>query len=277
MVKSGEKLNSNFLTFRYPGREPTTVKSFLNLRPDLYSLYIYDINLTTGTLLYSCAGGIGITKEPYIVDMHKFLKASTSVSAIKEVFKKRFGTKFLKPRYSSLCEVFNDRFGNKLNSITECAELYLLWVASGFTHRYKKRGYDSPYFPTSLDLKFVEAASLISRRKNLLFRKEDLLTLSESIINENVVVYCHLPTEFGKYGAGFRWNEETLDFYIKTLKEFDELGRKVCISATYKKYGRIYRDYISMFPTFNHVIIPRFKVSQLTPESQTSEIYLLNF
>lgn len=277
MVKLGEKLNVDFLTFYYPGREPTTISTFLDLRPDFYSFYIYDINLTTGTLLYSCAGGIGVTKEPYIVDMHKFLKASTSVSAIREVFKKRFGTRFLKPRYSSLCEKFNDRFGNKLNSITDCAELYLLWVASGFTHRYKGRGYDSPYFPTSLNLDLVKNASLLSREKNLFFRKEDFLSLSESIINDNVVVYCHLPAEFGKYGAGFKWNEKTLDFYIKTLKEFDELGKKICISAVYEKYGRIYRDYVSIFPTFNQIVIPRFKVSELTLESQTSEIYLLNF
>jgi hypothetical protein len=274
--KSGEKLSSEFLTFKYPGREPSTTQTFLDLRPEFRDLYIYDIGLTTGAMLYSCAGGVGVTKEPYVVDMHRFLRAPTASSAIEEAFKWRFGKHFLRRRYLILREEFNSR-ADKLTSMSRCADLYLLWAGSGFTHRYRGKGYDGLYLPTSLDLRCVGNASRLSREKNLLFRKEDFSTLSESIINENVVVYCHLPAEFGTYGAGFRWNDKTLRSYTRILKEFHELGRKVCISATHERRGELFRDYKKMFPEFDHLTVPGFKVSELTFEPQTSEIYLFNF
>ncbi len=252
------------------------MRAFLDLRPELLDLYIYDIGLTTGTMLYSCAGGIGVTREPYIVDMHRFLRAPTALGAIEESFRLRFGKHFLRRRYLTLREEFNLR-SDKISSMGSCADLYLLWAGSGFTHRYRGKGYDGLYLPTSLDLRSIGNASRLSREKNLLFRKEDFSTLSESIINENVVVYCHFPTEFGTYGAGFRWNDRVLKSYVRILREFHELGRKVCVSATYEKRGELFREYKEMFPEFDHLIVPGFKVSELTFESQTSEIYLFNF
>ena len=66
MEKLGERSLSDPFTFKYPGREPKNLKSFLLKRPDVLDHYIYDVNLTTGSLLYLSKGGIGVTKEPYI-------------------------------------------------------------------------------------------------------------------------------------------------------------------------------------------------------------------
>jgi hypothetical protein len=276
MEKPGEKLLRSFFTFRYIGREPLSVPNFLDKRPDVADLHIYDIALTTGTLLYSCNGGIGVSKEKYIVDMHKFFGSSACVNALESQFVKTFGKEPSRRKYISLREAFNNN-PFKTASLSDCANLYLLWSQSGFKLQYRGAGYDSIYAPTSIDYEGISQASMLSRRKNLLFRREDVFSLSESIINDNVVVYMHIPSEYGRYGPGFLWNESLLLKTVSILNEFDTLGYKVCISALHSKRGRVFRDYRQYFNKFNHLIVPVFKGPELTLRPESSEIYFLNF
>jgi hypothetical protein len=264
-------------TFKYSGRELLTTTQLLETRPDLKDLYVYDTTLTTGSLLYSCSGGVGITKEPFIVDMHKLIKTSTCVSSLRSVMDSEFGGAYTRRKYLSSRERFNEKGAWELTSSSERATLYLLWVAGGFRHRYRDRGYDAPYSPSSIDYEGLATASRQSREKNLLFRREDFSTMSESIINDNIFVHLYLPTEFGVYGAGFRWNVRTLETYVRIANELGSLGHKVCVSALFERRGRIFRDYRNYFPTFHHLVLPGFKVSELTSKPEYSEIHFFNF
>ncbi len=274
--KLGGHLSPNPPTFKYPGRESLTVDKLLQAKPNLRGLFVYDVCLTNGSLLYSSAGGIGVTKEPYIVEMHKFIKSSAAVHALKSAFEKEFSSQFTKRKFYALRERMNEG-GMESDSLDTWAKLYLLWCGSGFRHRYRGRGYDGLYQPTSLNYEALTTASRQSREKNLLFRKEDFYSLSESIINENVVVYLYVPSEFGAYGAGFKWSKERLSYYVRMINEFHELGHKVCVSAMFEKRGRVFREYSSLFPNFDHLVAQGVKVSELTSESDFSEIHFFNF
>jgi hypothetical protein len=254
-----------------------TTDELLLQRPELVNLYVYDVCLTTGSLLYSCAGGIGVTKEPYVVDMHKFIKTSTCVKTVKFFFEQDFGSCYTKRKYYSSREVFNKTVKFNNPSSAESARLYLLWVGSGFKQRYRERGYDALYSPTSFTYDGLALASRQSREKNLLFRKEDFSTMAESIINDNVFLHLYLPSEFGAYGAGFKWNEKVLDTYIRVVNEFSAIGHKVCVSCLFEKRGRIFRDYRPFFPNFTHLVVPGFKVCKLTSSPEFSEIHFFNF
>lgn len=269
-------MTNQIFTFKYPGREPKYIDRFLQERPDILDYYIYDINLTTGILLYLSKGGIGATKEPYIARMHKWINTSTVKSTLEEVYKSRFRDDIGKWRYNKLKEQFNE-YPEKLENWTQCAELYLLWVGSNFTHRYRLCGYDGVFFPTKLKTTELINASRISREKNLLFREEDLFSFKESIINENVVVYAHLPREFGMFGAGWVWNEDNLKRFTRVISEFSISGKKILISAQFELRGRVELDYRQYFPQFNHLIIPEFKETKRFLGSSNSEIYLFNF
>jgi hypothetical protein len=258
--------------FKYPGRESKTVEEFLRIRPEVRDMYIYDVLLSSGEMLYSCAGGMGLTEEKYIVDMHKFVSRPTFVSAVQSAVP----TPYTRRRYHALREKFNER-SSRITSWSHCSELYCLWAGSGFSQRYRDHGYEGAYMPTRIDYDQLAACSSISREKRLLFRKEGPSKFSETIITDRTVVYAHLPCEFGRYGAGFIWNESTLGSFARILSELSELGHKVCISAQYEKRGRTLRDYPEIFPSFSNIVIPQFKGSKLTFESKNSEIYLFNF
>lgn len=274
--KLGEKSNSSFFTFRYPGRESLTIDWLLKSRPELKKFYIYDVCLTTGSLLYSCAGGMGVTKEPYMVEMHKFFKSSSAIYALKSVMTHDLKGAFTRRRFQALKESMNE--GEIRSSSLEAqARLYLLWCGSGFKHRYRGTGFDALYHPTLPNYEGLAQASRQSREKNLLFRREDFNSMSDSIINENVVVHLFIPTEFGRYGAGFKWDKNRLGAYVRLINEFHRLGHKVCISALFERRGLVFRDYTSMFPEFSSIVAPGFKVSELTSEPDFSEMHLLNF
>lgn len=274
--KLGEKLLHNPFTFRYPGRESLTTNWLLDAKPELRDLYIYDVCLSTGSMLYNCKGGIGITKEPYIVEMHKFLKSSAAAAALKSVMAHDFKGAFTRRRYQALKEAMNE--GEIRSSSLEAkARLYLLWCGSGFRHRYRGVGYDALYHPTQPNYEGVAQASRQSREKNLLFRREDFSSMAEGIINENVVIYLFIPTEFGTYGAGFKWDKSRLSSYIRVINEFHTLGHKVCVSALYERRELVFRDYTELFPGFSSIVAPGFKVSELTSEPDFSEMHLFNF
>ena len=276
MERPGESSSSSAFTFRYPGRESLTTQALIEAKPELQGLYIYDVCLTTGSLLYSSAGGIGVTKEPYVVEMHKFIKSSAAIGALKSAFKTEFNGQFTRRRFHALKERMN-KGPIRSNSLDTSAKLYLLWCGSGFKQRYRGYGYDGLYQPTSLNYEALAIASRQSREKNLLFRREDFSSLSESVINENVVVYLYIPSEFGSYGAGFKWGKDRLSSYVRVINEFHELGHKVCVSAMLERRGRVFRDYTGLFPNFDHLVIEGVKVSELTSEPDFSEIHLFNF
>jgi hypothetical protein len=270
MAKHGGR--SNLKPFKYPGREPVVAQKFLEIRPDLRDFYVYDILLSSGEFLYSCAGGMGVTDERYLVDMHRFLSKPTSIKTLRDTAP----LDYTRRKYHSLREKFNER-SVRIQSLSHCSELYWLWLGSNFSHRYRDFGYDGVYSPTTPDYTVIANCSQLSREKRLIFRQEGLSKFSESIINDQTVVYAHFPSEFGRYGANFLWNERTLSRLVRIFRELSDIGYKVCVSAQYEKRGLVQRDYVKMMPFLSHVVVPQFKVSELTFETTNSEIYLLNF
>lgn len=272
MEKAGENLTDELFTFRYPGREPRFLDGFISKKPEILDYLIYDVNLTTGRLLYLSKGGMGVTREPYIVRMHQWIKTSTVRHALEGLCERGSSKwRFMKSR-----ERFNER-PTKLGSWADCAELYLLWLESNFTHRYRLNGYEGSYLPSKLKLDQLLNASQVSREKDLLFREEDLFSFKENVITDDMIVYSHLPREFGKFGAGWVWSRSNLEKFVRVVLEFASFGRKILISAQFEVRGRVELDYRECFPDFDYIIVPEFKDSSSFLGSKNSEIYLFNF
>lgn len=261
-----------YLTFKYPSRQPERIDGLLKYRPDLKDHYIYDVSLTTGDLLYQCKGGIGATKEPYIVGMHNFIKSSTAKSNIRETWKAIYPSdRPSKWRYMKVRERFNERYP-RASSHRDYAELYCLWASSSFAHRYRSTGYDGLFFPTKINFNNFDTASNLSREKNILFREQDFFSITDSLLNDNVIIYFHFPSSYGVYGAGFYWTEKIMTDTIRLMNEYSSMGYKVCISGQFRSRGRLLVNYPKLFPEDFYVLeLEQFK------DNDSSEIYLLNF
>jgi hypothetical protein len=278
MAKIGENLTPEFFTFKYPGREPKFLEEFLAQRPDILEYKIFDLNLTSGRLLYLAApGGIGFTKEPHISKMHEWIRTSTSTKTLIDEYEKRYGEAIGKWKYHRLREVFNEE-DKDLPKWTSCARLYLLWMGSNFTQRYRKDGYDGVFFPREVDFELFRSASIVNRVKLLGFEKKDIFSFKDGLVDKNTVLYSHLPTAFGTYGAGWVWNKPNLDRFIRVTNELAEMGYNVLISSQFSSRGRVKLDYRPLFPGFTHLEIKEsFKESKTFANFWESEMYMFNF
>lgn len=263
MVKTGEKLRYSPIV--YPGRSPKTIHEFLEIRSDIRNMYVYDVLLSSGEMIYACAGGIGITKERYITDMHKFLSIAPSYKYISDVYFNVFNNTFSRGTYLRIRAAFNDN--PSLSCWKDHAILYCLWASSSFRHKYLGRGYNARFSPREINIENIEYFSNISRNKKILFRKEDFNSLSESIIHDGVVIYAHLPNSFGKYGCDFFWNKQSEYRLLRNLTELGDMGYKFCVSADYSLKSRL--DCI--LDSCNVYEVNQFK------ERRYSEIYYTNF
>ena len=258
---------SNLRPFPYSGRQSDTIHQFLEVRPDLKELFVYELMLSSGEMLYSCAGGIGATKEPYMIKMHQFFGLKGCVKIIQETFAKEFGGVFSRTRYLLLREKFNEK-APRLSNYSDCARLYLLWVGSRFMHRYRLLGYDGTYHPGVLNLDHLGEIHKINREKRLLFRAENHNIFSEFLINEGVFLYMYLPTTYGNYGAGFMWSEEKAFEAVDRITQFVEKDYKVCICLSKRKSPL----YDMLLP-----ILPQTYDFQFKDVEWSSDLYLLNF
>lgn len=265
-------------TFNYPGREAKSIQKFLYLNPEIKDKYIYDLTLSSGSLLYSCRGGIGATKEPYILEMHKWIKTSTLRRTLISTYDQNFKTGgFTRWKYLMLKEKFNSR-EFKINSWGKCAELYLLWASTNYAHRYTdSQSYLGGFCPTPLNLAGLEAASSLSKSKNISFKPEDIFTFNEGAITSDMVVYVHFPSAYGNYGAGWLWSKSLLGTYVRLFKELDSLGVRVLVSSKLESRARVGHDPRHHFPDFNYEIIQTQNGNAKTIGSKDSEIYLSNF
>lgn len=222
-------------------------------------------------MLYSCAGGIGATKEKYLIKVHSFLKHKSCASILESVFAENFKNGFSRTRYLRLREIFNNR-KEKLGSLVNCAELFLLWSCSGFTHRYRSLGYDGPYCPTPIDYEQVRKISQLNRDKNILFRNENYKNPSEFLINDNVFLYFYLPLTLGTYGPGYRWSRDVAKETISKIFEFHSKGYKICVCTQTQSRGAKILQYIDSLSFLSTTYTMQFKDLDCS-----SDTYLLNF
>lgn len=255
-------------TFEYSGREPLQLESFLQQRPDVTDLYICDVLLSTGSLLYRSRGGIGLCTENYISGIHGLIQKKFGPELIKSSYEEIFKKRFTKWRYFAARYRFNHSSKGGLLSLEASAQLYALWVASGFSHRYRSLGFDGRYLPTKLPLSQLEIASEISRNKKLLFRQSaaqgGIGAFPSELIHDEMLIYAHLPFSFGTYGSGFLWNKLALESVCSFLSEKSKTHR-VCVSLTTSR-----RDASHIAP-----FLP--KLGNIYVTKNNSDIFLLNF
>lgn len=261
---------------KYPGRQTHTVDSYLQLRPDIKEMRVYDLQLSTGDLLYRCgAGGVGVTKEKHIPHLHAFIQKKNSISIIQEMWREEFKEGECEKAYYAARSVFNSK-RPRLTTWNDCARLYCLLTASGHTHIYQNKAFFASHFPYKLDLAHLSKHSEMSRTRELEFDTTDMFSFREQELDTSTLIYLHLPYRYGKYGLGYVWSKRKLLTIQRVFTELHELGYRICVSALYEKRGYIVHPE-NLFPSFHRDIITHCNDQKYGLTRVTSEIYYTNF
>ncbi len=264
------------MTLRYPGRGVLTADKFLDLRPDIRQSPIYDLQLSTGDLLYRCAaGGVGVTKEKHIPQLHSFLQNKNSVSIIETMWKDELKAGECDKSFTAAKAKFNSKTP-RLASWSDCARLYCLLIGSGYSHLYSNKSFVGSYFPYNPDFISLRQFSELSRANKLEFDTTDMFSFKEQEVSKNTVIHLHIPHKFGVYGLGYVWSKRKLKTIRSVFNDLDELGYRICVSALYQK-----RNYLvhgeDLFPSFHKNIVVHQDDEKYGLVRLTSEIYYTNF
>ncbi len=264
------------MTFKYPGRSTLTAAEFLKKRPDIESSKIYDLQLSTGDLLYRCApGGVGVTKEKFIPQLHAFIQRKNSLSVIEEMWSKEFKHGQSEIDFIRLRSLFNSKMP-RVQSWTDCARLYCLLAASGYNHNYYNKSFTASYFPYKIDFDELRSLSSLSRDKNLQFDSTDMLSFNEREVDKSTVIYLHIPIQYGKYGLGYVWSKRKLKTVQTVFNDLDQLGYRICVSALYERRNFLVHKE-NVFPNFHKELIVHQNDEKYGLTRLTSEIYYTNF
>ena len=264
------------MAFKYPGRGVLTAEKFLQHRPDIANLKIYDLQLSTGDLLYRCApGGIGVTKEKFIPQLHAFFQRKNCISVLEEMWTKEFKCGDSEILFINSRSLFNSKMP-RIQSWSDCARLYCLLASSGYNHNYYNKSFTASYFPYNIDFDELETLSIQSRDKKLQFDTTDMLSFREKEVDKSTIIYMHIPFKYGRYGLGYVWSKRKLKTIQTVLNDLDQLGYRICVSALYEKRNALIHDE-EMFPSFHKDIIIHQNDEKYGLTRRTSEIYYTNF
>lgn len=261
---------------RYPGRGVLTAEKFLDFRPDIRQSKIYDLQLSTGDLLYRCApGGVGVTKEKHISQLHAFIQNKNSVSIIESMWRDDFKSGQCEKTFTEQKKKFNGKTP-RLTTWNDCARLYCLLIASGYTHLYTNKSFVGSYFPYNPDFAALRQFSNSSREKQLEFDTTDMFSFNEKEIDKDTVIHLHIPHRFGVYGLGYVWSKRKLRTIKSIFTDLDELGYRICVSALYQNRNYLVHEE-DLFPSFHRDIVVHQNDERYGLIRLTSEIYYTNF
>ena len=264
------------MTFKYPGRNTLTAEKFLQKRPDIRAMKIYDLQLSTGDLLYRCApGGTGVTKEKFIPQLHAFIQRKNCASVLEEMWDKEFHWGDSEKLFIKARSLFNSKMP-RIQSWTDCARLYCLLACSGYNHNYYNKSFTASYFPYRIDFNYINIFSEMSRSGGLQFDTTDMLSFREKELDKTTVIYMHMPIQYGKYGLGYVWSKRKLKTIQTVFNDLDQLGYSICVSALYEKRNALVHKE-NVFPSFHTDIVIHQNDEKYGLSRLTSEIYYTNF
>ena len=273
MEERGEGLNKAVLP--YPGREllPQSKSAFFALKSGIKSRYIYDLGLSTGEVLYECAGGMGISEEKYIIQLHELLRMGYAESLIHEVFEKDFKGKWGPAKFKRLKREVNLSLSNPSKRII--AKLYCLLACSGFRHKFDRfNNFAGDYFPHALDTVNLNVLNKKLINSDFILKPGKFYSLDKNLLTKQSVIHFHMPNSMGKYGQKFIWN---LNKKLNVLDYFDYLNeQKIDFLLTSRFISRGRKDQIldSWSKRYDTLVLPEFKEKS---SFQSSDIFITNF
>jgi hypothetical protein len=227
-----------------PGRYTTTHNQFLADYPILNGHNFLCVESGSSYLPYlSLSPKITIcSDERFITPLHNFLKCSTCVSILREVWINEFDEGRNVPYAVSVLQATNIRSALRsmpFRSWTDTARYYCLLAQSGFSYQFKRRKlameFNNPLPPNFDEL--AEWYKHLSTKEINIFNA-GMKRFPTKGIDNNTIIYFHVPGHPAQYGCGFVWNKRKVEWVKRQVCELAELGYKVCVSTVGHKWGK---------------------------------------
>lgn len=273
MVETGESSNKPILP--YPGRQliSESKEAFFGLKSGIKGRYIYDLGVATGEMLYEGSGGMGISQDKYILELHGLMRMPYAESLIHETFEKYFSNQWGPNKFYRLRSEVNRELKNP--SKRTMAKLYCLMACSGFRHNFDKHGnFIAGYFPHFLNTSEIKLKNKKLINSDFIFKFGKFGSIDKNLLTKDSLLYFHMPLSYGKYGHKIFWDRKEKLNVMDYFDFIDSQGLNFLVSSRFFFRGKKDLDLESWSKKYFNIIVPQFKEES---RFMSTDIFISNF
>lgn len=256
-----------------PGRSTRTHLQFFDQYPDISAMRIVGIDVGTANFMYASGSPdlVLCASERYWLELHKLLLLAPAHRYIRECWEEKFDSGQDWIRRCKVLSAYNNlRRGKILNNWDDVATLYCLMAMSGFSYTYKKWQLIGEHAPIEPDYEGIRYWANSNKGREVKFYRSNIYNFPIGKLDDNSLLYLHLPDHFAHYGCGYSWTRRKLEFISKELNSLAAEGYKICVSALHTRWGRVVNNYSEYFDPQHFV--PVLKACE---DTDLTEVYLV--
>lgn len=264
-----------------PGRTTKTHKQFIKDFPGLKDMQILTLDTGSADLAYESGSTdlIFCSNEKYHLEVHKLLNISPAHKYIRENWEDKFNHGKDWIARGKFLAAFNNEYRPMVfNTWNAVSQYYCILCMSSFYVNYDKWRLLGEYSPVIPEYENIRKRYENNKEKRIRYYKSNIYNFPINQLDDNGLIYLHLPTYYASYGCGYVWTKRKFESITKDLSELAELGHKICVSFTEEKWGRKVTNYRERFS--DSIFIPH-EYSELKAsrygfnETRTKEVYLV--
>lgn len=261
----------------FPGRTTFAHERFLSDFPEIHSMSIIGVDVTSADLMYSSHSKrlIFCSGEKYMLELHRFLSVVPSYRYVREKWENEFSSGQNWQHRCRALASFNSRKRSKiLRNWMDMSTYYCILCMSSFNVHYKRWKLVGEHIPCTPDYESIHSHAIKNASRILQYKRCEINTLPTTRIDNNTLIYFHIPHQYGYYGHTYQWNKSRLLHTLNELSTFAQEGYRVCISGLYDRRGLRMYKYEDLIPSelFYPVFYPELKANR-----STEVYYIANF
>jgi hypothetical protein len=233
-----------------PGRNTYCHEQFFEDFPDISDMRILGIDVASADFLYASGSKdlVLCTNERYILELHKLLTLAPAHRYIRECWENEFADGHSWDKRCRKLAAFNNRSRRKvLRNWNDVVTYYCILAMSSFSYQFKKWRLVSEHVPMTPDYDAIQEWGKVQRGKEMLFYNKSVYRFPTTLLNEDTLMYIHLPNSFAAYGCGYVWSKRKLEYISAELNQFAREGYKICVSARHMRLGHVVNKYPQYF------------------------------
>ena len=265
----------------YPGRVTTQHERFLDEYGKLEGLRILVLDAGTADLAYASNSDdiVLCSNERYNLDIHRLLSLGPAHRYIRDKWENYFANGTDWNRRTRFVAALNNQYRRKrLTTWEDFSMYYCVLAMSGFAVTFKRWQLRGEYAPITPDYDILREWAVRNRSRDITYYDRNVYNFPTNEIDDNTVLYIHLPPNFAQYGCGYLWTKRKFKQVLFDINEFAKMGHKICVSFTHEKWGRQITPYMEYFQSdmFTTHIYSELKASRYGFEAvSSSEAYVV--
>jgi hypothetical protein len=239
------------MTLYCPGRTTFTHNQFLADFAGLSEMKFLVLDAASADLAYASGSKnlVLCSNERYHLELHKFLTIAPAYRYIRESWENKFECGRGWKQRGKFLAAFNNLYRPKvMRTWDDMSQYYCVLAMSGFRTSYQRGNLVGEHTPITPNYDSIREWSRSRRDKTVRYCKRNIYNYPTSEIDNNTVIYSHIPNNFATYGYGYVWTRRRLENASREFSDLARLGQRVVISMSHSRWDKKNSDIEDLFP-----------------------------